>query len=132
MKKILSTFMTIVFLAGTAFAGNYDLKTITPAIQKALDGRRERYGLLEQLKNEGKLGEGRDGMIENLTGDAEADAVAKAENRDRNAIYQAIVQQNNLPETEIYTVGRVFAETQRSKAKSGQMIQLETGQWVKK
>jgi len=132
MKKILSIFMLTIFIAGTAFAGDYDLKTITPAIQKALDGRRERYGLLEQLKNEGELGEGRDGLIDNLTGDAEADAVAKAENRDRDIIYKAIVQQNDLPETEIHTVRRVFAETQRSKAKPGQMIQLETGAWVKK
>ena len=131
MKKILSSLLLVLFTAGTVFAGEYDLKQITPAVQKALDGRRERYNLLEQLKNEGKIGEGRDGFVVNLTGDADAEPVVAAENKDRNVIYNAIVQQNDLPETEIHTVRRVFADTQRSKAKSGQMIQTESGKWVK-
>lgn len=130
MKPFLSFILSTLFLMAVAFAGNYDLKTITPGVQQALDGRRERYNALEQLKNADKVGEGRDGLVVNLTGDADADAVVSAENRDRNEIYEAIVTQNNLPETEIHTVKRVFADTQRSKAKAGQMIQLETGAWV--
>lgn len=132
MKKILSILFLAIFLGGLAFAADYNLRQITPAIQQALDGRRERYGLLEQLKDQGKIGEGRDGLVVNLTGDPEADAVADRENHDRNVIYNAIVEQNNLPETEIHTVMRVFAETQRSKAKHRQMIQMDTGQWVPK
>ncbi|MBI4971723.1 MAG: DUF1318 domain-containing protein [Candidatus Omnitrophica bacterium] len=132
MKKILSVLMLSLFISGIAFAGEYDLKTITPTVKNALDGRRDRYAQLEQLKNQDKVGEGRDGFVVNLNGDAEADPVVTAENQDRSVIYSAIVQQNDLPETEIRTVARVFAETQRQKAKAGQMIQLETGAWAKK
>ncbi len=124
--------MLSLFAASNCFAGEYDLQTITPGIQQALDGRRDRFSILEQFKNEEKIGEGRDGLVMNLAGDPAAEPIVRAENKDRNLIYNAIVQQNDLPETEIHTVRRVFAETQRQKAKPGQMIQTESGKWVKK
>ena len=133
MKKILGLALLMVFVSTPlVFAGDYDLKDVTPSVQTALDGRRSRFSQLEELKNQGVAGESRDGLVTNLTGSAEADPIVNAENRDRESIYSAIVQQNNLPEAEIHTVKRVFAETQRAKAKSGQPIQLEGGQWAKK
>ena len=132
MKKIISVLMLSLFVTQIAFAGEYDLKTITPQVKQALEGRRERFSLLEQNKNEGKIGEGRDGFVVNLNNEAGVDPIVDAENKDRRVIYAAIVQQNNLPETEFRTVARVFADTQRNKAKSGQMIQQETGSWVTK
>lgn len=133
MKKILILALLILStFHPSAFAGDYDIKEMTASVEAALEARRARFSQLEELKNQGIVGESRDGLVENLTGSSEADPVVNAENRDRNAVYSAIVQQNNLPETELFTVKRVFAETQRSKAKSGQPIQLEGGQWTKK
>ncbi|MBI4398952.1 MAG: DUF1318 domain-containing protein [Candidatus Omnitrophica bacterium] len=132
MKQILLLLVLLLFVAQPLFAGQYDLQTVTPEIQQALDGRRERFSVLEQLKDEGKIGEGRDGLAVNFAGAPEAEAAVRAENKDRNLIYQAVLTQNHLPETEIHTIRRVFAETQRSKAKAGQMIQTESGTWIKK
>ena len=133
MRKILIlAVMILSTLHPNAFAGDYDIKEMTTPVQAALEARRARFSQLEELKNQGIAGESRDGLVENLTGSSEADPIINAENRDRNTVYNTIVKQNNLPETELFTVKRVFAETQRSKAKSGQPIQLEGGQWAKK
>jgi len=112
--------------------GGYDLKTITPEIQSALDRRSRRYNQLGKLKAVGKLGENNEGHISNLSGGPEAATIAKAENADREIIYQAIVKQNNLPDRAIHTVRSVFADVRQQKSKPGEKIQLPNGKWITK
>jgi len=112
--------------------GGYDLKEITPELKVAFKGRKERYSKLATLKSMEKLGENNEGLITNLSGDNSLDQFVFVENRNREAIYQAIVKQNGLAPREIYTVRSVFADVQRGKSKPGEKIQMPNGEWVTK
>jgi hypothetical protein len=112
--------------------GGYDLKEITPPVKAALDGRAGRYQKLSKLKATGQVGEDNEGHVKNLGGDPDTASLVQAENRDREVIYQAIVQQNNLPPNSIFTVRSVFGEVQYSKARPGEKVQLANGEWTAK
>lgn len=115
-----------------AAAANYDLKEITPAVQRALDGRKSRYDELRRLKSQGAVGETNQGLVEvraNAPGAAEQ---VEAENRDRLVIYQAIVDQNQLGPQGLDLVKAAFAEVQREKAQPGDPIQSLSGEWTRK
>ena len=99
--RLLRAFAVLMILcsAGSSltFAGqNYDLKEITPAVQKALDGRKGRYAELQRLKSEGTIGENNQGSVKLLKDSGGAQGLADDENQDRETIYQAIVDQNDL------------------------------------
>lgn len=112
-------------------AQSYNIKEMTPQVQSALDGRRDRYDELSTLKAKGVIGENNRGYVQVLKSEGNADALVKGENSDRKAIYQAIAEQNNLSGA-LETIEKVFASVQRDKAASGEMIQTEDGQWVSK
>lgn len=118
-------------LCGRARAGQYDIKEMTPTIQTALENRRDRYEVLERLKDAGKIGENNSGYIEVFSSDETVSTTAQAENVDRRVIYTAIAEQNGLMDA-LQTIEKVFAEVQRNKAGSGQSIQLPGGEWVTK
>ncbi len=132
MKKILFFILTLILVTPLVYAGSYDLKKITPEIKKALDDRRSRFSQLETLMSQEKIGEGNKGYVIYFNGDDKVNEVASAENQDRRTIYEAILKQNKLPLSEISTVEKVFAETQRTKASKGHKIQLENGDWATK
>ena len=133
-KLILSSFLilSLISAAPICFAAQYDIKEMTPGVKAALDSRRDRFDQLHQLKEQGAVGENNHGYIEVLNGDAQAQSLADAENKDRKFIYQTIVEQNNLPADAISTVESIFAQVQRDKANTGESIQSEDGQWTKK
>ncbi len=128
--------MTVIFLltsSGSTFAAqNYDLKEITPAVQNALEGRKGRYAELQRLKSDGTIGENNQGSVKLLKDSAGARGIIDDENRDREAIYQAIVDQNHLGPGGIAEVHSIFAEVQRGKAKSGEFVQSRSGEWAQK
>lgn len=109
----------------------YSIKTMTPEVESALDGRRARFDQLNELKNKGALGENNKGYVEALGDDAQAKSLAAAENADRKVIYQTIADQNGLAGA-LETIEKVFAQVQRDKAEQGQKIQNEDGSWVTK
>ena len=125
MSMILTTATTSVF------AGQYDLKEITPEIQQALDGRRDRYEALQLLKQAGLIGEDNRGYIAVLEQRKDASQIAYDENRDRKVIYTAIAEQNGLIGA-IGTIESVFADVQRNNALRGEKIQRANGQWITK
>jgi uncharacterized protein YdbL (DUF1318 family) len=130
MRYIAALFF-LVIMAGTVLAaGAYDIKQMTPQVQSALDGRKQRFAQLKSLKAQGVLGENNRGYVEVLGAAADARALADDENRDRKAIYEAIVVQNNLGKGALATVEGVFAEVQRQKASAGDRIQSQSGEWV--
>ena len=137
MNPIKSSFLLLVLLTFTLgnsalAAQNYDLKEKTPEVQQALSNRKARFAELEGYKTRGLIGEGNSGFVEIIDGQDEVGETVAAENRDRKLIYEAIVSQNNLGPAGDAEVKRVFAEVQRGKAKSGDKIQLPSGEWVKK
>lgn len=133
-KNIFLTLISAMVLTATFpahAAGVYDLKEITPAVGKALDGRRARYGALQELKAQGIVGENNRGYVEVLKTGSAAEGVVASENADRSVIYRTIVEQNGLGDA-LATVEQVFAEVQRGKAAAGDKIQMEDGTWVTK
>jgi len=115
-----------------AQATQYDIKEMTPAIQQALDARKARHSELRHLKSEGLLGEDNQGFVKVLTDDPMAQELARAENANRQVIYEAIVEQHQLGPEGLTQVKATFAEVQRDKAQAGVAIQLPSGEWVKK
>ena len=113
-------------------AAEYDIKEMTPEIQNALNGRQARYGQLQELKASGVLGENNQGLVKVLKEIPGANEVTSAENADRQVIYNAIAEQNGLGAAGLPKIQQVFAEVQREKARSGDFVQLPTGEWIKK
>lgn len=130
--NLLFAFLLTVAVSGSALAGSYDIKEMTPEIKAALDARRARFDQLTSLKAEGKIGENNRGYVHVLVPGSGADELVGPENNDRAMIYNAIISQNGLSKDDISTVEKVFAQVQRDKAVSGDSIQDESGQWIKK
>ena len=131
MKTRFVTVAALTLAMPMAFAGTYDIKEMTPAVQQALNNRQGRFAELAAQKAAGTIGEDNEGHVQQLGGGADVAALVSAENADREAIYTAIVQQNGLPADAITTVRHVFAETQRNRAAPGDRTQLPSGEWVK-
>ena len=130
--KISAVILFLFLFAGNLAAGQYDIKQMTPEIQQALQGRQARYNSLQDMKDEGKIGENNQGYIEEIGGASGLDYMVQSENQDRGTLYRAIVQQNNLPDSGLAQVEAAFADVQREKARSGNSIQMSSGEWVKK
>jgi uncharacterized protein YdbL (DUF1318 family) len=133
MKRMARGILAAVLLLGGATAqASYDLKERTPAVTAALEGRRDRFSEIKDLKARGALGENNRGYVEVLSGGGDVRSVANAENADRKVIYQAIVEQNGLGASALATVEGVFAGVQRDKAENGERVQEANGKWVTK
>lgn len=134
MIRTLRTSLLILALAavpaGFVHAAQYDIKTMTPEIQQALENRQNRYAELANLKGQGSVGENNRGYLESR--DGSASSTVAAENADRGVIYRAIVDQNGLGPSGLSKVEAVFAEVQNEKAKPGEPVQLPSGEWTRK
>lgn len=128
---VLTCFIATGFIYQAGAQAKYSIKSMTPEVEAALDGRRNRFDQLNELKNKGLIGENNQGYVEPLSEDKEAKALAKAENADRKVIYSTIADQNGLTGA-IETIEKVFARVQRDKAEAGQKVQMEDGEWVVK
>lgn len=129
---IASLVLVVGLSARLSFAqGTYDIKEMTPAVKAALDGRKDRFDQLRELKSKGMVGENNRGYVEVLENNAQAESLADAENADRKFIYKAIEQQNNLTNA-MGAIEKVFAQVQRDKAMPADKIQDENGNWVSK
>jgi uncharacterized protein YdbL (DUF1318 family) len=115
----------------TSAQGQYQIQEMTDELKTALENRRARYEALKALKGRGLIGENNRGYLEVLSDQQDAKRLASEENRDRQTIYEAIAEQNDLRQAS-GTIEKVFAQVQRDKAETGEMIQLENGQWAKK
>lgn len=132
MMKRLFAFLAILVIASPCLATNYDYKTMTPEIQKALQNRQARYYQLQSLKKQSAVGENNKGYVTALKEDAATSTLVSAENRDRRVLYEALAEQNALGGNGLLEVQRAFAEVQSDKASSGEMVQNATGAWEKK
>ena len=127
----LAGLLGLMIFSSVGQAAKYKIKEMTPEVSRALDGRRERYEQLAAFKKQGIIGENNKGYVEVISSNGEARTLAEAENQDRKMIYETIARQNNLGGA-LATIEKVFAEEQRERASSGDMIQTEDGRWVKK
>jgi uncharacterized protein YdbL (DUF1318 family) len=97
--------------------------------------RRKRSGEIQQLKNDGIVGENRDGYLDmrRKPDDAKyfdyAQAVVNAENADRSFLYLSNAQAQNVP---LEKVEHEYAQLWSDRAFSGEWIQKESGTWIQK
>ena len=132
--RLLGLAVGLVMLTATSlcFATDYDYKTMTPDIEKALKNRQARYYQLQSLKQEGVVGENNKGYVTDLKDNAAAATLTAAENQDRRVLYEALAEQNKLGGNGLLEVQRAFAEVQEEKAIPGEMVQSPSGDWKKK
>jgi len=112
-----------------------DLKIRTPEVMASIESRRTRFPQIQQWKGKGCIGESAQGLVESRPGQGcgpEAAALIAAENRDRMTLYRTLLQQNNMPASELANIQAGFAKANRERAQSGEWIQIETGQWTRK
>ncbi|MDO8729916.1 MAG: DUF1318 domain-containing protein [Candidatus Omnitrophota bacterium] len=114
------------WLVGTAWA------EFSPEVMDAVNSRRDRVGQLKSAKAQGLIGEDNQGHVAALGGGPEIQALVEAENRDRETIYQAQVQEKGLPADAIGTVRAAFAQEQWNRAEPGEKIQTPSGEWQTK
>jgi uncharacterized protein YdbL (DUF1318 family) len=131
-KFIFSTLFLMALSAPLLAQGAYDIKEMTPEVKTALETRKARFGELKALKAQGFIGETNRGYVEALGGGRYVLETVVAENKDRQFIYQTIVEQNGLGQNALATVEGVFAGVQRDKASPGDKVQDAAGNWLTK
>lgn len=115
-----------------AYAQVPQLQYKTPEVDAAIESRQARYETLQQYKSQGLVGEDNKGYVAARGGGAEVEELVAAENADRDVIYNAIIEQNNLTSADIANLHSAFAEVRRDKAEPGEWIQLPDGEWAQK
>lgn len=130
-QKNILKISAVLFLAlqPLAFAGQYDIKEMTPEVSRALENRKNRYSDLQSAKASGLVGENNQGLVSSLKGPT---PLVSAENADRSVIYQAIVEQNGFGPGGLAQVQKAFADVQRDKARPGDFVQSSSGEWRQK
>jgi uncharacterized protein YdbL (DUF1318 family) len=97
--------------------------------------RRSRSGEIQGLKNDGVVGEDRDGYLAMRREPSDpkylayAEGVVKAENDDRSFLYLANAQAQNKP---LEMVEREYAQLWNDRAFPGEWVQKEDGTWIRK
>ena len=121
LKKVIA--ILSVFILGVLITdANSDSDSIK---QRMID----RLPVIKALKEQGIVGENNIGLLE-FIGDRKdkADVVA-AENKDRNAVYEAIAKKQG---TTLEVVGKHRAAQISNKAPVGEWLQDANGKWYKK
>ena len=90
---------------------------------------KERLPVITALKAEGVVGENNKGYLEVIGANRGKAGVITAENSDRKEVYTAIAKQQG---TSVDLVGKRRAKQIAKKAKPGQWIQDNSGQWYQK
>jgi uncharacterized protein YdbL (DUF1318 family) len=97
--------------------------------------RRKRSGQIQQLKNDGVVGEDRDGYLDlrRQPKDAKylqyAQGIVTDENADRAFLYLSNAQSQNKP---LEMIEREYAQLWSDRAFPGEWIQKENGTWIQK
>jgi len=117
------------------------IKYMTPAVETAVANRKTRFNSLQELMVKGCIGENNRGYVEYRPCPAcESDSqllgkvgkLIQEENRDRQTIYKAIVEQNNLDANNLAVLEKGYGEVRQERAPSGTFIQKDDGSWVQK
>jgi len=117
---IIALFVLLVFSTeANCFAGADDLKA----------RMKSRLPSISQFKSDGIVGEDNQGYLAFVTSKVKYDDVVRAENTDRKKVYSAIAKQQG---TSVELVGQRRAKQIADRAKSGEWLQRESGEWYKK
>lgn len=110
-----------------------------PAIRKIIESRGQRAADLRQLKSQGVIGENNQALVEirelgslPLRERAAAQKLVKAENDDRERMFQEIAAATGTDLSQLEQIQRTYAETLRNKAVQGDWIEKVDGTWTQK
>ena len=116
-----------------------DINITSPAIRRLIASRKQRYPHLVPLFNQGALGENNQGLVEirsleglPLQDKARAKALSEQENSDRQQLYGALAEANNIPKNQVQEIATIFAEVNRREASATWWVQEPNGSWRKK
>lgn len=90
---------------------------------------RARIPEVVDLKDKGVVGEQLDGLLGVVNGVGSADAVVRAENADRLAVYKERARSQGV---DLPTFMKVMGEERIKQEKAGRHVQNAQGQWMKK
>jgi uncharacterized protein YdbL (DUF1318 family) len=80
------------------------------------------------------MGETNQGLLVARPGDGCGRAVAdliRAENADRQVIYDAFMKDNNIPAADTPRVRSAFAKARQERARPNDWVQMDDGRWVR-
>jgi uncharacterized protein YdbL (DUF1318 family) len=122
-----------------AAAQKIDINVRTPAIRQLIAGRKRRFPSLAPLFKQGALGENNRGLVEirtleglSLRDKSRAKALSQQENQDRQRLYRALAEANNIPTNKVTEIATIFAGVNRREAQAGWWIQQPNGSWGKR
>jgi uncharacterized protein YdbL (DUF1318 family) len=110
-------------------------RTDSEELRRLTEAQSRRLGALQQGLARGCVGENNQGFLESRPGQGctgEVAALIGEENRDRQAIIDTFMHQNNIPAKDLGRVKASFAKKYRNLVTGGQWIQTDRGEWVKK
>lgn len=120
-------------------AQQIDINITTPEIRRLIASRKQRYTTLKPLFDQGALGENNQGLVEirsleglSLRDKARIKALHDQENSDRQQLYEALAEANNIPKDQVQKIATIFAEVNRREALAGWWIQETNNSWRKK
>ena len=117
---IIALFVLLVFSTeANCFAGADDIKA----------RMKSRLPSISQFKSDGIVCEDNQGYLAFVTSKVKYDDVVRAENTYRKKVYSAIAKQQG---TSVELVGQRLAKQIADRAKSGEWLQRESGEWYKK
>ncbi len=112
-----------------------DIRTRTPEVQALVESRKSRYPRLAAAMVAGCVGERADGLVAARPASAcptDLEPLLAAENHDRTQLFSTIVDQNDMPASDLARVQSSFARRNRERAPAGTWIQADAGDWVRK
>jgi uncharacterized protein YdbL (DUF1318 family) len=119
-----------------AHAADADVNVSTAAIRALKESMKQRAEKLKPQLSAGRVGVGKDGMLElreladlALKDQAEVRRLVGAENRDRLSLYGEIAKANDFGAERVADIQSIFAQTWKDKAEKGWWIQSADGTW---
>lgn len=111
-----------------------------PAIRKIIDSRAARAGRLNEFKAMGVVGENNQALVEvraletleDLRLRSEVQKLVRAENEDRERLFQEIAAAKNVDLSQLPRIRETYAATLRANAAPGEWIQMPDGAWKQK
>lgn len=115
-----------------------DINVSTPEIRALREAMKARAGTLFPYLDGGQVGVGHDGLLKlrsteglDLRSRGEATRLVEAENSDRRRLYTEIARANGFPD-QAGEVQAIFAESWRTQAAPGWLLEDANGGWTKK
>jgi uncharacterized protein len=129
----------LVLAIPSAIAQDININITTPAIRQLIAARKQRFPNLMPFFERGVVGENHRGLVEireldslSLQEKGRVKTLVQQENSDREQLYRALAEANNIPQERVSDIATIFAGVNRQEARADWWIQQANGTWEKK